>query len=747
MKQDDTKERIREKINIVEYINAVSPVNSDNKCICPFPDHDDKTGSLHITPDKNVWHCHGCLKGGDIFKFVQLYFNKSFPESIEILAKYAKIKIPKKKKIACTYNYCDETGILKYQVVRWIPKTFSQRQPSKESGKEWEWTAKGIVPLPYRLDRWHDKKQVLFFVEGEKDADNLYDLGVLATSSHGGAGKFRDELIPYFKDKVVVIIPDNDKAGRDHAVLVGTKLSGTARLIRILTLPDQKDKQDPTDWIEAGGTKDLLIELAKSSQAFKTMDFPRDPPQSTTPTETRDKVSKRAVKPNDLPPSFPIPQAGPSQGPTPEDSPSPLALSCPLPPFQWPHQNERQKPLNTEENMRFMLTAYGIKPAYNVIKKEEDYHIPGVKYSSTNTFNCSLTKIKSLCQLNGLAKENADDYIKLIADENPVNPIFDWIINTPHDATPRLQKFYDSILVKPGFPTEMRDLLLRKWMISACAACDMDQGYIGKGVLVFQGLQNVGKTAWLRSLVSKELIDYVKEDVFLDPSNKDSVAMCLQHWIVELGELDGNFRKIDIARLKGFISSSRDVIRRPYDRKETKYNRKTLFFATVNKYDFLTDTTGNARFWVLPILDLIDHDLDMQQVWAETFLLYMTGENWWLEPDQERQLSGLNEIHTQVSPIEELVRKCYSLQHARSRYLTATDVLEEMGFMSIQQKQQTECGEILRELFGPQLIIKKRRVYKMPQPRDYNLSQIELSHPTAEELPEGTGSPEQDDFL
>ena len=54
----------------------------------------------------------------------------------------------------------------------------------------------------------------------------------------------------------------------------------------------------------------------------------------------------------------------------------------------------------------------------------------------------------------------------------------------------------------------------------------------------------------------------IKLDHHLDTGNKDSQITAICHWIVEIGELDSSFRK-DIARLKGFITSDRDKVRKP----------------------------------------------------------------------------------------------------------------------------------------------------------------------------------------
>ena len=74
--------------------------------------------------------------------------------------------------------------------------------------------------------------------EGEKDVDRLIDLGFVATTNAGGAGKWRPEHSEYLRGRRVCIMPDNDDAGERHAEKVARSLAGIAAEIRILRLPN-----------------------------------------------------------------------------------------------------------------------------------------------------------------------------------------------------------------------------------------------------------------------------------------------------------------------------------------------------------------------------------------------------------------------------------------------------------------------------------------------------------------------------
>jgi hypothetical protein len=175
---------------------------------------------------------------------------------------------PRQRDPVAIYPYRDETGALRYQVCRWPPKgdqkLFSQRRPNGDGG----WIAgkgcmRGVELLPYRLpELLGDPMATVFIVEGEKDVDNLAEIGIVASCNTGGAGKWQPEIGCWLDGRDVVIIPDNDPPGRAHAQDVAAKLSGIAASIRILELPGLGPKEDVSNWLARGGTADDLDRLA-----------------------------------------------------------------------------------------------------------------------------------------------------------------------------------------------------------------------------------------------------------------------------------------------------------------------------------------------------------------------------------------------------------------------------------------------------------------------------------------------------
>ncbi|KRA82547.1 hypothetical protein ASD76_00060 [Altererythrobacter sp. Root672] len=348
----------------------------------------------------------------------------------------------------------------------------------------------------------------------------------------------------------------------------------------------------------------------------------------------------------------------------------------------------------TLANVRYLLDANGIELGYNVIKKQLSS-----RRGSTDLEECDL---QSLANLNGLGSNQFLDFVGTLARRNPSNPVADWIDSQPWDGTDRLEALYATVEVQEDYPIYARNFLLRRWLLSCVAAALEPSGFKARGVLVFQGEQGVGKTSWIARLVPAPMTaEWVKLDHHLDAHNKDSIFGAVTHWVVEVGELDSSFRK-DVARIKGFLTNSIDKLRLPYARSPIEMDRRTVFAGTVNEWNFLIDPTGNSRWWTIPVTKLdFGHDIDTQQVFAQLAVDYRNGEQWWLNRPEEDLLASLNIAHQSVSVIEERILERIDQADKKPRSMTASKVLEELGFRNPSNAQAKEAGAVLRSIYGP----------------------------------------------
>jgi len=350
--------------------------------------------------------------------------------------------------------------------------------------------------------------------------------------------------------------------------------------------------------------------------------------------------------------------------------------------------------LNTKDNINGVLTTQGIACRYNVIKKRMEIEVPNMTFITDMKEEASLIEIEDRCINMGIPHTKVRDYLKILAKE--YNPVAEWIDSKPWDGTSRLQTFLDSIV---STNEELKDMLMKKWLIS-CVACVYEKNGVElEGILVLQGAQGLGKTLWF-----KRLCDYDKgwllEGATLNPSDKDSVKRAVSHWIVELGEIESTFKKSDIDQLKAFVTARSDELRLPYDRAFTTYQRRTAFYASVNAKEFLTDTSGNRRFWTVSVKDInVNHGVDMQQLWAEVKeTLYVEGQkNWYLSPDEREMLQESNELYRTQSSVEDLLLQHVKFNSLDPKPVQMTELLRDMGIANPRMPDFKEAARVLQE--------------------------------------------------
>jgi len=246
------------------------PKKADKGWKARCPAHDDKNPSLSIDQGEDgrvLLHCHAGCKTEAVLEALGLSMRDLSPSGNGKATNGAKRN--GKREPEAVYPYHADDGRLLFQVCRFAPKRFRQRRPKDGGG--WEWSVKGVPPVPYRLPELlsADPREPVFIVEGEKDADRLAALGMVVTTNAGGAGKWRPEFAESLRGRRVVALPDNDEPGREHAQAVAASLQGAAASVRIVELPGLPEKGDVSNWLDAGGTPERLRELAAAAPEWQ----------------------------------------------------------------------------------------------------------------------------------------------------------------------------------------------------------------------------------------------------------------------------------------------------------------------------------------------------------------------------------------------------------------------------------------------------------------------------------------------
>lgn len=242
--------------------------------------------------------------------------------------------------------------------------------------------------------------------------------------------------------------------------------------------------------------------------------------------------------------------------------------------------------------------------------------------------------------------------IEYCALKSQFDPIADYLAAVRWDGKPRLRGMLASYFGADD--NAWHSTAGRKWMISAVArtlkpGCKVDTA------LVFEGKQGIGKTSGIRALASPA---WHAEDC-PKLGSEESKRFLLGKWIVEIGELDA-LRKSDANAAKGFLSTQSDNIRKPYAPDYVDVPRRCVFAGTTNDQHYLSDVTGNRRFWPVRTsagtVAVAALAADRDQLWAEAVSEYEAGEPWWLSADESAVQSDEADDRTHDAPLVDVVR-------------------------------------------------------------------------------------------
>jgi hypothetical protein len=237
---------------------------------------------VSIDVKRGFWFCNDCKLGGTVIDWVMREKGCDAAQAMRELGGGGNDK-EERGQIVCAYDYTDEGGKVIFQICRKDPKSdFPVRRPDGRGN--WIWNVQGVSRVLYRLPEVL-KAQTVCVAEGEKDCDNLVKLGFVATTNPFGAGKWRDEYSETLRGKDVVVfgdVGDNDGKGEKHTQDVIESLTGKAKSIKRVTLPD--GFHDVSDYIaslshETAG--DTIAKLIEETPKIEVQ--PQEAPKSPSP--------------------------------------------------------------------------------------------------------------------------------------------------------------------------------------------------------------------------------------------------------------------------------------------------------------------------------------------------------------------------------------------------------------------------------------------------------------------------------
>jgi predicted P-loop ATPase len=305
-------------------------------------------------------------------------------------------------------------------------------------------------------------------------------------------------------------------------------------------------------------------------------------------------------------------------------------------------------------------------------------------------------------------KEDISDICVRLSQLNRFNAVVDYLESCqkaePIDLLTLAARLF-------GTTDPLHAVFLKKWLISAVARA-YQPGVKSDDTLVLQGKQGQLKSSFFSGLVPNP--EWFNANGLKGGKiNEDEVRTAHRVWLIEVPEIDKLFKKACASELKAFMTLQREWIRPLYARLPVQLLRHSLMAGTTNEHEFFTDTTGNRRYWVIPLsVDKIDLNWvtrNRDRIWAAAVAAYKSGEPHWLSREEEqvqeiqnRQYQvehpwlGLIEQYThglEEVTIGELLFRLLKIEigkAGRSEQMQAAGILKSLGFQKTGRRKTIE---------------------------------------------------------
>ena len=255
-------------------------------------------------------------------------------------------------------------------------------------------------------------------------------------------------------------------------------------------------------------------------------------------------------------------------------------------------------------------------------------------------------------QLHGLIAKptTCDQAVRTVAAERTIHPLRDRLDGLAWDGSRTSRHWLTDYLGVEKTPYSIA--VGRAWLISGVARA-YEPGCKADHALILEGDQGKLKST-LAEIIALERGWFTDE--IADLGSKDSAQDLPGKWIIEISELAA-MRKARVERIKAFLSRAVDHYRPSYGSTPRTSRAAASSSARPMPTEYLTDTTGNRRFWPVKVgtIDLATLRLDVEQLWAEAVAAYRNGEHWWLDTDDEALAADEQEKRRPGDPWEDLV--------------------------------------------------------------------------------------------
>jgi hypothetical protein len=390
-----------------------------------------------------------------------------------------------------------------------------------------------------------------------------------------------------------------------------------------------------------------------------------------------------------------------------QQSPVELPPSPPVPPP--PKEKKSRKAFNLKKAELFLKLWYEFR--YNVVtgmvewrhaktdepfKRLEDY--------DENSMLVRLHHADQLIPINML-------HVLIYSNFSPdFNPFKEYIDSLKYDGeTDYIGQLSDTV---HSDDDDYWKFCFRKWFVAYVASLVVDE-IINHTVIVFVGIQGVGKTSWMKLLVPRALRKYLGTAA-LQTDSKDTSIQISECALILLDEME-NLNRKDLASFKELITRPEMRIRRPYGRNSENLPHRASFIAAVNYMQILTDPSGSRRYLCSNVNSLdFDHTVDIDGAIAQAYSLFRSGFRFWFDQDEIHELTERNEdfmsktieeelIETWLEPVtlDEWKSKDQFMSGMNIQLMTATQIavkLMEKAKLTLGDNTIVKIGKVLHKL-------------------------------------------------
>lgn len=249
------------------------------------------------------------------------------------------------------------------------------------------------------------------------------------------------------------------------------------------------------------------------------------------------------------------------------------------------------------------------------------------------------------------------DAFRIVTNERRMNPVAEMIEATKWDGVPRVSDFLVRWLKVPDteYSRECSRLLFAQGIKRT-----YEPGCKAESVIVLQGKQGSGKSTLCQWLALDDRF-FSSVKTIAGQRGYEAIAGKFVCELEELLAVAANQQGRREEEVKAFLSTGTDHFRQPYDRFAADYPRHCVFIGTTNSPQFLTDPTGNRRWFpircgVATAADMYAHEAEckaaIRQAWAEMLVSYRKGEAF-ASPAPDPRLSAMITRQQEEAEVED----------------------------------------------------------------------------------------------